>query len=96
MTNSWRYSIFIYFQIKYFDYGNSKIEESYKAKYNLYKSPISSVPVKLELGKIIKLNIIENQKLEHLVYLLDQDTSQTVLEDYFHFDISRKYYSFLD
>ena len=84
------------FQIKYFDYGNSKIVESYKSKFNLYESPISSVPVKLELGKIIKLNIVENKKLEHLVSILDQDTSQTVFEDYFHFDISRKYYSPLD
>lgn len=85
-----------YFQIKYFDYRNSKIIESYEAKFNYYDSPISSVPVKLELGKIIKLNIIENQKLDYLVSLLDQDTSQTVFRDYFHFDISRKYYSLLD
>ena len=81
-------------QIRYFDYGNSNIVESYEVRFNLYESPISSVPVKLKLGKIIKLNIIEDHKLEPLVTALDDDIFRTSFEDYFFFDISRNYYSF--
>ena len=48
-------------------YEDSNIIKPYRAKYELYKSPINSVPIKLQLGKITRVNNSNKPKLKLLL-----------------------------
>lgn len=77
-------------------YEDSNIIKPYRAKYELYKSPINSVPIKLQLGKITRVNNSNKPKLKHLLSVINKDTSETEYNNPLIKNISLNYYSFID
>ena len=79
-----------------FYYVDYKIIKPYRVKFELYKSPISSVPIKLKLGKVTTLNNSNIPKLELLFSVMDKVTFQTEYNNPMIKNISLNYYSFID
>ena len=76
-------------------YEDSNIIKPYRAKYELYKSPINSVPIKLQLGKITRVNNSNKPKLK-LLSVINKDTFETENNNPLIKNISLNYYSFID
>ena len=81
---------------KTFYYDDSSIIKPYKAKFELYNHPSSSVPVKLQLGKIIVVSNPNTPKLDLLLSAIDKVAFQTELNNHFNHNISHNYSSFTD
>ena len=77
-------------------YEDSNIIKPYRAKYELYKSPINSVPIKLQLGKITRVNNSNKPKLKLLLSVINKDTFETEYNNPLIKNISLNYYSFID
>ena len=77
-------------------YEDYNIIKPYRAKYELYKSPINSVPTQLQLGKITTLNNSNIPKLELLFSAIDKVAFQTEYNNPLIKNISLNYYSFID
>ena len=77
-------------------YEDSNIIKRYRAKYELYKSPINSVPIKLQLGKITRVNNSNKPKLKLLLSVINKDTFETEYNNPLIKNISLNYYSFID
>ena len=77
-------------------YEDSNIIKPYRAKYELYKSPINSVPIKLQLGKLTRVNNSNKPKLELLLSVINKDTFETENNNPLIKNISLNYYSFID
>ena len=77
-------------------YEDSNIIKPYRAKYELYKSPINSVPIKLQLGKITRVNNSNKPKLKLLLSVIHKDTFETEYNNPLIKNISLNYYSFID
>lgn len=77
-------------------YEDSNIIKPYRAKYELYKSPINSVPIKLQLGKITRVNNSNKPKLKLLLSVINKDTFETENNNPLIKNISLNYYSFID
>ena len=77
-------------------YEDSNIIKPYRAKYELYKSPINSVPIKLQLGKITRVNNSNKPKLKLLLSVINKDTFETEFNNTLIKNISLNYYSFID
>ena len=76
-------------------YEDSNIIKPYRAKYELYKSPINSVPIKLKLGKLTRVNNSNKPKLK-LLSVINKDTFETENNNPLIKNISLNYYSFID
>ena len=76
-------------------YEDSNIIKPYRAKYELYKSPINSVPIKLQLGKLTRVNNSNKPKLK-LLSVINKDTFETENNNPLIKNISLNYYSFID
>ena len=77
-------------------YEDSNIIKPYRAKYELYKSPINSVPIKLQLGKLTRVNNSNKPKLKLLLSVINKDTFETEYNNPLIKNISLNYYSFID
>ena len=77
-------------------YEDSNIIKPYRAKYELYKSPINSVPIKLQLGKITRVHNSNKPKLKLLLSVINKDTFETEYNNPLIKNISLNYYSFID
>ena len=85
-------------KIKYrtFYYDDSSIIKPSRAKFELYNHPSSSVPVKLKLGKINRVDNPNIPKLDLLLSAIDRVTYQTKFNNHFNQNISHNYPSFTD
>jgi len=85
-------------KIKYrtFYYDDSSIIKPSRAKFELYNHPSSSVPVKLQLGKIIVVSDPNTPKLDLLLSEIDRVTFQKEFNNHFNHHISHNYSSFAD
>ena len=79
-----------------FYYDDSSIIKPYIAKFELYNHPSSSVPVKLQLGKIILVSNPNTPKLDFLLSAIDKVAFQTELNNHFNHNISHNYWSSTD
>ena len=79
-----------------FYYDDSSIIKPYRAKFELYNHPSSSVPVKLKLGKISRVDNPNIPKLDLLLSAIDRVTYQTKFNNHFNHNISHNYSSFTD
>ena len=79
-----------------FYYDDSSIIKPYRAKFELYNHPSSSVPVKLKLGTITKVNNPNIPKLDLLFSAIDRVNYQTEFNNHFNHNISHNYSSFTD
>jgi hypothetical protein len=79
-----------------FYYDDSSIIKPYIAKFELYNHPSSSVPVKLQLGKIIVVSNPNTPKLDLLLSAIDKVAFQTELNNHFNHNISHNYWSSTD
>ncbi len=79
-----------------FYYEDYNIIKPYRVNFELYESPINSVPIKLKLGKITTLNNSNIPKLELLLSAIDKVTFQTEYNNPLIKHISPNYYSFID
>ena len=77
-----------------FYYDDSSIIKPYRAKFELYNHPSSSVPVKLKLGKISRVDNPNIPKLDLLLSAIDRVTYQTEFNNHFNHNISHNYSSF--
>ena len=81
---------------KTFYYDDSSIIKPYRAKFELYNHPSSSVPVKLKLGKISKVDNPNKPKLDLLFSAINRVAYQTEFNNHFNYNISHNYSSFTD
>ena len=79
-----------------FYYEDYNIIKPYRVNFELYESPINTVPIKLKLGKITTLNNSNIPKLELLLSAIDKVTFQTEYNNPLIKHISPNYYSFID
>ena len=79
---------------KTFDYDDSSIIKPYRAKFELYNYPSSSVPVALKLGKISRVDNPNIPKLDLLLSAIDRVTYLTEFNNNFNHNISHNYSSF--
>jgi len=79
-----------------FYYEDYNIIKPYRVNFELYESPINSVPIKLKLGKITTLNNSNIPKFELLLSAIDKVTFQTEYNNPLIKHISPNYYSFID
>ena len=79
-----------------FYYEDYNIIKPYRVNFELYESPINSVPIKLKLGKITTLNNSNIPKLELLLSAIDKVTFKTEYNNPLIKHISPNYYSFID
>ena len=79
-----------------FYYDDSSIIKPYRAKFELYNHPSSSIPVILKLGKISRVDNPYIPKLDLLLSGIDRATYQTKFNNHFNHNISHNYSSFTD
>jgi hydroxymethylpyrimidine pyrophosphatase-like HAD family hydrolase len=77
-----------------FYYDDSTIIKPYRAKFELYNNPSSSVAFKLKLGKISRVDNHNIPKLDLLFSAIDKVTFQTEVNNHFNHNISHNYSSF--
>ena len=77
-----------------FYYDDSSIIKPYRAKFELYNNPTGSIPVKLKLGKISRVDNPNIPKLDLLLSAIDRVTYQTEFNNNFNHIISHNYSSF--
>ena len=78
----------------YYEYYN--IIKPYRVNFELYESPINSVPIKLKLGKITTLNNSNIPKVELLLSSIDKVTFQKEYNNPLIKNFSLNYYSFIN
>ena len=79
-----------------FYYDDSSIIKPYRAKFELYNHPSSSIPVTLKLGKISRVDNPNIPKLDLLLSGIDRATYHAKFNNHFNHNISHNYSSFTD